>query len=77
MANEKDAEAVEAIKDPAKQMKQYREYEDWTVTANLDLLQTVQDIGDESIGLIDPDEVLAVVFTYGGKEYSYTIPKSN
>lgn len=77
MANEKDAEAVEAIKDPAKQMKQYREYEDWIVTANLDLLQTVQDIEDESIGLIDPDEVLAVVFTYGGKEYSYTIPKSN
>ena len=54
-----------------------RVFQDPRVGTCPDLLQTVQDIEDESIGLIDPDEVQAVVFTYGGKEYLYTIPKSN
>ena len=75
IADEVERQRIDAMSNVDESREAVWKTKDWTVTVSVDLLQGTYQQENGAIGLIDPDEVQAIVFSYGGKEYSYPIRK--
>ena len=75
IADEVERQRINKMTDANESREEIQKEKDWAVTVSVDLLEGTYQQENEVIGLIDPDEVQTIVFTYGGKEYSYKIQK--
>lgn len=75
IADEVERQRIDAMSNVDESREAVWKAKDWMVTVNVDLLQGTYQQENGAVGLIDPDEVQTIVFTYGGKEYSYPIRK--
>ena len=75
IADEVERQRIDAMSNVDESREAVWKAKDWTVTVSVDLLQGTYQQENGAMGLIDPDEVQAIVFTYGGKEYLYPIHK--
>ncbi|HCJ08572.1 MAG TPA: hypothetical protein DHV96_09525 [Lachnospiraceae bacterium] len=75
IADEVERQRINKMTDANESREEIQKEKDWAVTVSVDLLEGTYQQENEVIGLIDPDEVQTLVFTYGGKEYSYKIQK--
>ena len=75
IADEVERQRINDVSDANESREAIQKEKDWAVTVSVDLLEGTYQQENEVIGLIDPDEVQTIVFTYGGKEYSYKIQK--